>query len=74
MSRCQRFDLKQIPISAIVQQLRQIATKEKIFIDDSALHVIARAADGGMRDAQSIIDQMIAFSGENTDSSAHQRG
>ena len=68
VSRCQRFDLKQIPISAIVQQLRQIATKEKIFIDDGALHVIARAADGGMRDAQSIIDQMIAFCGENTES------
>ena len=63
VSRCQRFDLKRISVPLIVEQLRKIADSENILIDDSALAVIARAADGGMRDAQSIFDQMIAFCG-----------
>ncbi len=63
VSRCQRFDFKFISPILIEQKLREIATAEKIFIDDKALAVIARAADGGMRDAQSIFDQMIAFCG-----------
>ncbi len=63
LSRTQRFDLKRIPVPVIVQRLRQIADEEKIFIDDDALAIIARAAEGGMRDAQSAFDQMIAFCG-----------
>lgn len=63
ISRCQRFDLKRIPVPLIVQRLRQIADGEKIAVADEALLAIARAADGGMRDAQSIFDQMIAFCG-----------
>ncbi len=69
VSRCQRFDLKRIPVSIIANQLREIADKEHVFIDEDALILIARAADGGMRDAQSILDQMIAFCGGSDDKS-----
>lgn len=63
VSRCQRFDLKPIPADLIVQRLKQIAVEEKIKVTDDALSCIARMADGGMRDAQSIFDQMISFCG-----------
>ncbi|NLZ59484.1 MAG: DNA polymerase III subunit gamma/tau [Lentisphaerae bacterium] len=63
ISRCQRFDLRRIPVPLIVERLRLIAEKENIHIEEQALAAIARAADGGMRDAQSIFDQMIAFCG-----------
>jgi DNA polymerase-3 subunit gamma/tau len=63
VSRCQRFDLKPIPADLIVQRLKQIAVEEKIKVSDDALSCIARMADGGMRDAQSIFDQMISFCG-----------
>jgi len=63
ISRCQRFDLKPIPVDLIVGRLRQIATAEKIQVSEAALASIARMADGGMRDAQSILDQMISFCG-----------
>jgi len=63
LSRCQRFDLKPIPPELIVARLRQIAAAEKITVADAALASIARLADGGMRDAQSILDQMISFCG-----------
>ncbi len=52
LSRCQRFDLRRIPIQLIVDHLRHIAKQEKVEIDDAALHAIARGADGGMRDAR----------------------
>ena len=63
LSRCQRFDLKPIPPDLIVERLRKIALAEKITIADGALACIARLADGGLRDAQSILDQMISFCG-----------
>jgi DNA polymerase-3 subunit gamma/tau len=63
LSRCQRFDLKPIPDELIVERLKKIAQVEKIKISDPALACIARMADGGMRDAQSIFDQMISFCG-----------
>jgi len=63
ISRCQRFDLKPIPTELIVQRLKKIAIAEKIKVSDAALGSIARMADGGMRDAQSIFDQMISFCG-----------
>ena len=63
LSRCQRFDLKPIPPELIVGRLRLIAASEKIKITEAALACIARMADGGMRDAQSILDQMISFCG-----------
>lgn len=63
VSRCQRFDLKPIPSELIVERLRRIAGEEKINVEPAALECIARLADGGMRDAQSIFDQMISFCG-----------
>ena len=64
LSRCQRFDLRRIPIRAIVGRLRHIVDAEKLSVDDSALLAIARGAEGGMRDAQSALDQLISFRGE----------
>jgi DNA polymerase-3 subunit gamma/tau len=63
LSRCQRFDLKPIPTGLIAERLKAIAEAEKVKVDDAALACIARLADGGMRDAQSILEQMIAFCG-----------
>ncbi len=63
LSRCQRFDLKRLPASLISDRLRQIAEAENVAIKDRALAAIARAADGGMRDGQSIFDQVISFCG-----------
>jgi DNA polymerase-3 subunit gamma/tau len=65
ISRCQRFDLKPISIELIVERLKKIATAEKITVSGVALASIARMADGGMRDAQSIFDQMISFCGND---------
>src|SRR5262249_35652161 len=69
VSRCQRFDLKPIPQALIVEHLKKIAAAEKIKASDGALQAIGRLADGGMRDAQSILDQMIAFSGSKIEES-----
>jgi DNA polymerase-3 subunit gamma/tau len=63
LSRCQRFDLKPIPPELIVQRLARIAAEEKIAVSPAALECIARLADGGMRDGQSIFEQMISFCG-----------
>ena len=63
ISRCQRFDLKRIPSDLIAKRLAYIAGEEKIRISEAALNVIARAADGGMRDAQSLLDQLVSFFG-----------
>jgi DNA polymerase-3 subunit gamma/tau len=64
LSRCQRFDLRRIPVALIVEHLTKIARKEKVKIDSAALHAIARGADGGMRDAESALDQLISFCGD----------
>ncbi len=61
ISRCQRFDLRRIKGADIAGRLRLICDTEGVKISDSALQIIARAADGGMRDAQSLLDQMISF-------------
>jgi DNA polymerase-3 subunit gamma/tau len=63
LSRCQRFDLRRIPANLIVKHLKEIAKKEKVAIDDAALAAIARGAEGGLRDAESALDQLIAFCG-----------
>ena len=63
LSRCQRFDLKPIAAELIVQRLHKIAKAEQVKISPEALRCIARMADGGMRDAQSVFDQMISFCG-----------
>jgi len=62
-SRSQVFELKTIGVRQIADQLRSIAEKEQIAIDDAAVMAIARAGDGSMRDAQSAFDQVIAFAG-----------
>src|SRR5215831_10538679 len=64
LSRCQRFDLRRIPAPLIVRELSRIAEKEKVRISPEALHAIARGADGGMRDAESTLDQLISFCGD----------
>jgi DNA polymerase-3 subunit gamma/tau len=64
LSRCQRFDLRRIPAALIVKHLTHIAKLEKVKIDDAALYAIARGADGGMRDAESTLDQLISFCGD----------
>ncbi|HUL43838.1 MAG TPA: DNA polymerase III subunit gamma/tau [Bacteroidota bacterium] len=64
LSRCQRFDFRRISIDEIVGRLRHIAGEEHITIDDDALLIIAKRADGSMRDAQSIFDQVVSFCGE----------
>jgi len=64
LSRCQRFDLRRIPSALITKHLAEIAAKEKVTIDAPALHAIARGADGGMRDAESTLDQLISFCGD----------
>ncbi|MBK7999778.1 MAG: DNA polymerase III subunit gamma/tau [Verrucomicrobia bacterium] len=64
LSRCQRFDLRRIPVSLITEHLGYIAKQENVNIDAEALHAIARGADGGMRDAESALDQLISFCGE----------
>jgi DNA polymerase-3 subunit gamma/tau len=63
-SRSQVFELKMIGVRQIADQLRKISSAEKIDIDDGALMLIARAGDGSMRDAQSALDQVIAFAGQ----------
>ncbi|MDR2372145.1 MAG: DNA polymerase III subunit gamma/tau [Puniceicoccales bacterium] len=60
-SRCQRFEFKPISEEIIAKKLQQIAEMEKVRVDLPALQAIARIADGGMRDAQSILDQLISF-------------
>jgi DNA polymerase-3 subunit gamma/tau len=67
ISRCQRFDLRPIADELIIARLQHIAEAEQIAVTPAALACIARLADGGMRDAQSIFDQMIAFCGAAID-------
>ena len=68
ISRCQRFDFRRIEMSVIKKLLKEIAGAEKIKIDDVALTLIAKKADGALRDAQSLFDQVISFSGMDVDS------
>ena len=62
LSRCQRFDFKRIPSAVIIEALKEISAKESIKIDENSLILISRKADGGMRDALSLLDQVISFS------------
>ncbi|MFM7102748.1 MAG: DNA polymerase III subunit gamma/tau, partial [Verrucomicrobiota bacterium] len=63
LSRCQRFDLRRIPSNLIAGQLDRICQREGVEVEPAALEAIARGADGGMRDAQSALDQLISFCG-----------
>jgi DNA polymerase III subunit gamma/tau len=64
LSRCQRFDLRPIPAETIAQHLLHIAKEESVNLHESAAWAIAKGADGGMRDAQSMLDQLVAFCGD----------
>lgn len=64
LSRCQRFDLHRIPANLIAKHLQFIATNEKVKLEPAAAHAIARGADGGLRDAESMLDQLVAFCGD----------
>lgn len=64
LSRVQRFDFKRISVDEIVQRLRKISLNEDISIDEESLHVIAKKADGALRDALGLMDQAIAFCGD----------
>lgn len=61
ISRCQRFDFGKIPVSDIVEKLTKIKKKEKLNIDDEAIFLIAKQADGSARDAEVILDQLLSF-------------
>jgi DNA polymerase-3 subunit gamma/tau len=64
LSRCQRFDFAGIALPRIVERLRAILAKEGLRADDEALELLARRAGGSMRDAQSLLDQLLAFGGD----------
>lgn len=63
LSRCQRYDFRRLTMDEIKSHLANIAKNEKVEYDDDALSIIAKKADGAMRDAQSIFDQIVAYSG-----------
>jgi len=63
-SRCQRLDFARIPLPLIVEHLKEVAKKEKFSIDDRALNLVARSSEGSMRDAISLLDQLVSFCGQ----------
>jgi len=63
LSRCLQFNLKRLPVALISEHLNKVLTAEKISFDAPALRLVAQAADGSMRDALSLLDQLIAFGG-----------
>ena len=65
LSRCQTYDFNRIGVEDIVRNLRDIAAKEGVTIDDESMHVIATKADGAMRDALTLFDQTVAFCGSS---------
>ena len=67
LSRCQRFDFKRISLPGIIENLRKIASEEKISISENAFFLIAQASEGSMRDAQSILERIISYAGEKVD-------
>jgi DNA polymerase-3 subunit gamma/tau len=67
ISRCQRFDFRRIQLHTIKTLLNEIASKENIEIDDKTLTIIARKADGALRDAESFFDQVVSFCGNKID-------
>ncbi|MDO4818690.1 MAG: DNA polymerase III subunit gamma/tau [Akkermansia sp.] len=67
LSRCQRFDLRPIPTDIIAKHLVNIAANEGVKLTEPASYAIARVADGGMRDAQSMLDQLVSFCGNSID-------
>ena len=67
LSRCQRFDFKRIPLLKIEEQVKRITKEEGIKISDSGISIIAREAGGSLRDAESLLDQVVSFTGLNVE-------
>jgi len=67
LSRCQRFDFKRIPIVKMEEQIKRIVKEEGIRIEDSGISIIAREAEGSLRDAESLLDQVVSFTGPNVE-------
>jgi len=65
LSRCQRFDFKRIPIVKIQEQIKKIVQKEGITISDASIAIISKEAEGSMRDAESLLDQVVSSTGPN---------
>lgn len=65
ISRCQRFDFKRISVEIMIERLEKIAKSEGVTIEQNSLSVIARYSEGGMRDALSLLDQVLSYSGDN---------
>ena len=63
LSRCQRYDFKRIPLRELIQRLRLLVEREGLTADEAGLALIAREADGSLRDAESLLDQVVAWSG-----------
>lgn len=61
ISRCQRYDFKRIPVDSIVKRIKELAAEEHVSIDDESIFLIARKADGGLRDALSLMDQVLSY-------------
>ncbi|MBM4294428.1 MAG: DNA polymerase III subunit gamma/tau [Deltaproteobacteria bacterium] len=69
LSRCQRYDFRRIPTGVIQEQLEKLARQEGWAIDSEGLALIARAAEGGLRDAQGFLDQVVTFGGDKVTAS-----
>jgi DNA polymerase-3 subunit gamma/tau len=69
LSRCQRFDFRRIPILKIEEQIKRIIREEGIRLSDSGISIIAREAGGSLRDAESLLDQVVSFTGPNVEDS-----
>ncbi len=67
LSRCQRFDFRRIGVADIVQRLSEVLAKEEVAAPEDALRIVARKADGGMRDALSLLDQVLSLTGGDVD-------
>jgi DNA polymerase-3 subunit gamma/tau len=67
VSRCQQYELRMIPARELAAHLRRVADEEKVQVSDDALARVARAAEGSVRDALSLFDQVLSFSGERVD-------
>lgn len=66
ISRCQRFDFRRIPLAAMIEHLGFIARQEQIEIADEALRLVAQISQGGLRDAESLLDQLSLLAGQVT--------
>ena len=73
MSRCQRFDFRRISEAHIIEQLKRICVDEEIDYDEKVLTYVVREADGSLRDAESILDQVIAYSGKHITETGRDR-